>query len=81
MANIIIDSSTKSFIDDFHIGKCDASTQFEHFVNYCVITKLYSDAYNNDRQFYSKVHTGAGGDLGIDGILIVLNDIVVTTKE
>lgn len=81
MANIIIESSMKSFIDDFHIGKCDACTQFEHFVNYCVITKLYSEAYNNDRQFYSKVHTGAGGDLGIDGILIVLNDIVVTTKE
>lgn len=81
MANIIIDSSTKSFIDEFHVKKCDACTQFEHFVNYCVITKLYSEAYNSDRQFYDKVHTGAGGDLGIDGILIVLNDIVVTSKD
>ena len=81
MANIILDNSTKSFLDDFHIKEKKEDVRFEHFVNYCVISKLYSDAYTTDRNLYEEVHTGAGGDLGIDGILVTVNDVIVNSKR
>lgn len=81
MANLILDNNTRTFISDFMITEKSPQVQFEHFVNYCVITKLYNDAYNSDRQFYEYVHTGSGGDLGIDGILVTINDIIVSNKD
>jgi hypothetical protein len=52
-------------------------TLFEHFANYCVISKEYSEEF-----MLEDIHVGAGNDLGIDGIGIVVNgNIVVNIDE
>jgi hypothetical protein len=44
------------------------SVVFEHFANFCVLSKEYSEEFNLD-----DIHTGEGGDMGIDGIGILVN--------
>jgi cold shock CspA family protein len=75
-----MDSILNSFIDDF---KSDFSFEaedlpkvFEHFVNYCVVNKI-----DPDRNAIENVNVGSGGNPGIDGIAIIVNDHVVISKE
>ena len=49
------------------------SVLFEHFVNYCVISQNYGEEFD-----LSDVHLGGGGDLGIDGIAVIINGTLVT---
>jgi hypothetical protein len=44
------------------------STLFEHFANFCVVSKEYGEEFAVD-----DIHTGGGNDLGIDGIAIIVN--------
>ena len=73
-----MDRILQSFVDnyksDFSIIESDTSKLFEYFANYCVISKHLPEAYRNDIHMHEKVHTGAGGDYGIDGIAIYIDD-------
>lgn len=73
-----MDRILQSFIDnykkDFNIEIPNDSTVFEYFANYCVISKHLPEAYRNDVQMHEVVHTGAGGDYGIDGIAIYIDE-------
>jgi hypothetical protein len=44
------------------------SVLFEHFANFCVLSKEYSEEFNLD-----DIHTGEGGDMALDGIAILVN--------
>ncbi|MCS5511667.1 AIPR family protein [Curtobacterium flaccumfaciens pv. betae] len=49
---------------------------FEHFVNYCVTSDSYDEEFDiND------VHTGGGNDLGLDGIGIFVNGVLVSAVD
>ncbi len=61
--------------------KEDISVKFEHFVNYVVFLTNCPGAYETHRDSYSMVHTGLGGDWGIDGILILINDQPIFSVE
>lgn len=61
----------QSFPDDL-----DEPTLFEHFVNYCVVSTEY-----NERFDLEDVHAGGGGDLGQDGIAIIVNGKLVNSEE
>lgn len=77
----IIEKCIKAFADDYSIVEKKTDVMFEHFVNFCIVSKYAPEAYQDDRLFYDNVHTGAGNDLGIDGILILVNDIVIESVE
>lgn len=79
--NRIIKSCMNSFLSDYRIEEKDESVQFEHFVNFCIVSKYQLDAYQDDPLLYEAVHTGQGGDFGIDGLLVLVNDNIVTNKE
>ena len=49
---------------------------FEHFANYCIVSKEYNDSFNLD-----KVYVGGSGDNGIDGIAIIVNGNLVSSKD
>lgn len=70
-----------SFLSDYRIEEKDESVQFEHFVNFCIVSKYQLDAYQDDPLLYEAVHTGQGGDFGIDGLLVLVNDNIVTNKK
>lgn len=81
MQNKIVSSLVADFLEDFGIKEKDETVQFEHFCNYCMFTLNYPDAYSTENFLYKEVHTGAGNDCGMDGILVVINDKVITNLK
>jgi len=69
----------KSFITEFSGGlgfDCSHSDAFEHFSNYSIINSRYNDSFDiND------VHIGKDGSIGIDGVAIIINGRLVTSRE
>lgn len=82
MEDRILDSYLKSCVNDFKIEENDDAKCFEHFVNYCMMSKHLPEIFRDDNLMFDKVHTGCGGDYGIDGVAIYINDeILVTSKD
>ncbi len=81
MENKILNSLMIDFLEDFGIKEKSVSTQFEHFSNYCMFTLNCPEAYSVDNLNFQEVHTGAGNDCGIDGIMILVNDTIVTNID
>ncbi len=75
-----MDKITNSLLETFskqnELGKLDISTQFEHFVNYCITSKLFRGSFEVD-----DIHVGSGNDSAIDGVCIVVNGRLVTDEE
>lgn len=81
MNNRIIDSLLQDYLDDFGIKEKSETVAFEYFCNYCMFTHNTPDAYSSDNFLYQDIHTGEGGDNAIDGILIMIDDEIITTIE
>lgn len=81
MENRIIKSHLDNYLATFGIVEKDESIAFEHFCNYCVFSHINPDAYASDKFFYEDAHTGQGGDRAIDGIMIMVNDVAVTSID
>ena len=75
-----MDKITKHLVADFvnihNVQNTEESEQFERFCNFCVLSREYAETFNIE-----DVSCGSGGDLGIDGIAIVVNGTLVTTEE
>lgn len=76
MEDRIINSYIESFKDDFNIVETNYNVLFEYFVNYCMISKHIPEIFRDDNLMYQKVHTGCGGDYGIDGLAIYINNSI-----
>lgn len=63
-----------SFVKEHELQSLPEDEQFEHFVNYCVLSSVYPGSVSLD-----SVHTGTA--TGIDGVLVLVNDYPVTTLE
>ena len=75
-----MDRITKSYVEAFRVEQSlpagDDATVFEHFVAFCVL----SDAQEEDFDVLD-VHTGGGGDLGLDGVAILVNGVLVDSTD
>lgn len=49
---------------------------FEHFANFCVTSKEYNEEFDLEH-----IHTGEGGDMGMDGIAILVNGNLVNNTD
>lgn len=54
----------------------DTSTAFEHFANFCVISREFPEEFIVD-----DIHVGDSSDTAIDGIAVIVNGNIVTTPE
>ena len=72
----VLSSYLKDFQSDFSFFSEEESKLFEHFINYCVITKV-----DSDRNSIESVNVGGQFNPGIDGLAIIVNGHVVITKE
>jgi hypothetical protein len=52
------------------------STLFEHFVNYCVVSKEYADDFEVE-----DVHVAGGNDLQLDGVAVIVNGLLINTTD
>ena len=73
--------SRKNLIDTFKQDQgfpadIDDSLLFEHFVNYCVISKEYPDEFELE-----DIHVGGGNDLQLDGVAIIVNGVLISSIE
>lgn len=75
-----MDKITKSLLDGFssqyEIENKPESTQFEHFCNYSIISKLFRGSFDLE-----DIHSGSGGDCGIDGILLIVNGRLILDED
>lgn len=75
-----MDRITKNLLQDFandqNLTTLDESKAFEHFCNFCVVSKEYSDTFDVD-----DVSVGDGDDTGLDGVAVLVNGTLVTTED
>ena len=75
-----MDKITKSLLESFvelnELESLDEYVQFEHFVNFSIISKLNRGSFEID-----DIHTGSGGDSSIDGLCIFANGRVITDQD
>ena len=72
----ILDSYLNDFKLEFGYENIDNSKLFEHFVNYCLVTKIC-----NDRASVEKINVGGSRNPGIDGLAIMVNDNLVISSD
>lgn len=74
-----MDVVTKSLLEEFSDSqKIDSSAQserFEAFINYIVVSDIYPEEFD-----FNVVATGQG-EFGIDGLAIIVNDVIVGDEE
>jgi len=65
------------FVNEFEITGLPEDKQFEQFASYVTVRRHYSEAAFHSRD----IVTGDGGDTGIDGIAIIVNNNLVTEVD
>lgn len=76
-----MDIATKGLVEEFirenSLQKIkDVSTQFEHFSSYALISENFQDAIDT-----TEIVVGSDGEYGVDGIAIVINDLLVDSSS
>lgn len=75
-----MDRITKSLLESFatehELNQLTEDKQFEHFVNYSVVSKLHRATFDLEA-----VNTGNGNDAAIDGIAIIVNGKLIENKD
>ena len=72
----IVQSYMDSFLKSQDIVEKNQSKKFEMFASYCAIEQMYSENFNP-----IDVVIGDGDDCGIDAIAILVNGLLITSKE
>lgn len=72
----ITDQLLREFSESYAIRDLPESDQYEHFVNWCVVTREYQETFDLE-----DVHVGKDRNPGIDGIAIIVNGALVTESE
>lgn len=73
----IINSKFKKFREHMELLKIADGVAFEQYVNFSILKSHQPDAFNGDSELFNKVNIGGTLDMGIDGIAIKLNDIII----
>ncbi len=76
MKNIIIKGFLKEFAKNFMLENLKEEDQFEHFVNYCSVKRIATNDFELEN-----INVGKDGNPGIDGLAIIVNERVVTSKK
>ena len=76
MKDKLIEGYLKDFVDAHELTDLPESEAFEHFVNYCVACREHPE--NTE---FESMRIGGSGDMGIDGIAILVNQHIVSSKE
>jgi hypothetical protein len=76
-----MDIVTKNLLRTFHSEESlpidvTEGVLFEHFANFCILAKEYSEEFSLD-----DIHTGEGGDMAIDGIAILVNGNLIANAD
>lgn len=73
----IINSKFKKFREHMELLKVADGIAFEQYVNFSILKSHQPDAFNGDSELFNKVNIGGTLDMGIDGIGIKINGILI----
>lgn len=76
MKDTVLESYLQNFSEQYNLGELDADKRFEHFVNFCIISKQYPRNFE-----FEDASLGGGDDVGLDGAAVIVNGIFVTAPE
>ncbi len=76
MKDPILEGYLKDFANQHDLHAVEATELFEYFSIYCIASRLYPEIGDIE-----ELSTGGGQDAGIDGIVISVNDHVLTSLE
>lgn len=76
MKDKLIEGYLKDFVGAHDFTDLPESEAFEHFVNYCIATREHPE--NTE---FEAMSVGGSDDLAIDGIAILVNEHLVSSKE
>jgi hypothetical protein len=62
----------KGFVKENGLAALDPSKQFEHFVSYAIVQRLYDETFDT-----GDIVLG-GDEFGIDGIAIIVNGVLIS---
>lgn len=71
----------KQFKNSFNLNNLNDNEIFEKFVNRCLLEIHQSSSTTKRPNVLTFASTGGGDDMGIDGLFILVNNIVVTSIE
>lgn len=74
----IVRGFVKSYLQEYEIESQGDATDFEKFANYCVFlpNQISEEPFDVER-----VHTGKSSDTGLDGIGILVNNVLVNNED
>jgi hypothetical protein len=81
MLDPIIDAKFNKFRERMNLKDVPDGMAFEQFVNYSILIGHQAGAFNGDNELLEKVNVGGYGDMGIDGLAIKINGIIVRSIE
>lgn len=77
MMDRVTESFLAEFVSEHELSKIKQDRQFEHFAAFVTVRRHYNgETFDTD-----DIHTGGGGDLGIDALAILVNGSIVTDVE
>lgn len=77
----IINARFKKFRDSYDLQKVQDGIAFEKFVNHTILTAHQPDAFSADTELLDSVCVGGEWDMGIDGMAIKLNGLLIKSIE
>ena len=72
----ISESLLIEFSSEHEISNLPEDKRFEHFSSFITVRRHYADSFDT-----TDIVTGSGGDTGIDGLAIIVNDTLATDSE
>lgn len=73
----IIKSRFQRFRDNFELSSIGDGVAFEKFVNHAILSGHQPDAFGSDSELLDTICVGGSNDMGIDGIAIKLNGLLI----
>lgn len=70
----ILESFVSNFAKEHDLGSLAPDKLFEHFANYAVLSRLYNGTVQLD-------DLETNGAFGIDGVAVIANDVLVTSRD
>lgn len=77
----IINARFKQFKQKNELENIADNIAFEKFVNFTIFTLHQPDAFNADSELLDFVSVGGPNDMGIDGLAIKVEDIIIKSKD
>ena len=77
----IIKARFKRFKDSYDLDEVQDGIAFERFVNHAILSAHQPDAFSADEELLDLVCVGGENDMGIDGVAIKLNGLLIRSVD